>query len=570
MEFRFNMHPLFRSRIVRINNSLLPTGFTAQSRRVALDATAQISEIITFVGSMSAAAQGLTVPVTTPQKLRNSDHNIYLMFEPNDKNGLVVGILKVGRKSLYVFDPSGETVNVTAPCVLDFYVHESRQRGGFGRELFDHMLREENIHPDELAIDRPSEKLLGFLQKHYGLSKKIPQMNNFVVYEGFFASKAANSSDIDGRRMHITASPNTNLFGPTFTTTSAEERRRSTSQTRTSPVSPPVISQPPVGRYAAKRPSCSMAQIIHNSPTTVSTEPNSTTNATNTNGNGGHLPANGNDTNGGDEGYPHQQPVGAAGQDYETDSIDGDGGGGGQGVDDGVGSEQLTDRMRRLELHSLAHSAPPATSHSQQQHAEHVKFADEVHGGEELQHHHPQHQSHHHDHYAYEDMPEPGPDPEQYDFHAHPHPHHQLPSDLAPSSAIGHEDHHDHDHASRGDSLSPQSVSQQATPEHPRPDTEFPGGPRKPARFTKQHTGLKNISFGVGAAVMPSGKMEFDQEENEGFGSVKINRPIGGSGSARHGHGGDGDNESVYSNGSQHAAGAGGHFDLKFYHNKLW
>uniref|UniRef100_A0A2M3ZB71 Alpha-tubulin N-acetyltransferase n=1 Tax=Anopheles braziliensis TaxID=58242 RepID=A0A2M3ZB71_9DIPT len=275
MEFRFNMHPLFRSRIVRINNSLLPTGFTAQSRRVALDATAQISEIITYVGSMSAKAQGLSVPVTTPQKLRNSDHHIYLMFEPNDKNGLVVGILKVGRKSLYVFDPSGETVNVTAPCVLDFYVHESRQRGGFGRELFDHMLREENIHPDELAIDRPSEKLLGFLQKHYGLSKKIPQMNNFVVYEGFFASKAANSSDIDGRRMHITASPNTNLFGPTFTTTSAEERRRSTSQTRTSPVSPPVISQPPVGRYAAKRPSCSMAQIIHNSPTTVSTEPNS-------------------------------------------------------------------------------------------------------------------------------------------------------------------------------------------------------------------------------------------------------------------------------------------------------
>uniref|UniRef100_A0A182S9U3 Alpha-tubulin N-acetyltransferase n=1 Tax=Anopheles maculatus TaxID=74869 RepID=A0A182S9U3_9DIPT len=236
------------------------------------DATAQISEIINTIGSLSAQAQGLSVPVTTAQKLRNSDHHIYLMFESNDKNGLVVGILKVGRKSLYVFDPSGETVNVTAPCVLDFYVHESRQRGGLGRELFEHMLREENIQPDELAIDRPSEKLLGFLQKHYGLSKKIPQMNNFVVYEGFFASKAHNSSDIDGRRMHITASPNTNLFGPTFTTT--EERRRSTSQTRTNVAPMPIIAQPPVGRYAAKRPTCSMAQIIHNSPTAVSTEPN--------------------------------------------------------------------------------------------------------------------------------------------------------------------------------------------------------------------------------------------------------------------------------------------------------
>lgn len=272
MEFRFNCHPLFRQRIVRINNSLLPTGFTAPCRRTALDATAQISEIINFIGQLSAQAQGLSNPVTTSQKLRSSDHHIYLMFEPNEKHGLVVGILKVGRKSLYVFDQNGETVNVTAPCVLDFYVHESRQRGGLGRELFEHMLNEEKIQPAEMAIDRPSEKLLGFLQKHYGLYNKIPQMNNFVVYEGFFSSKH-NGSDIDGRRMHITASPNTNLFGPTFTT--AEDRRtRSNSQTRQPTVSPPLVQQPPVGRYAAKRPSCSMAQIIHNSPTAVSTEPN--------------------------------------------------------------------------------------------------------------------------------------------------------------------------------------------------------------------------------------------------------------------------------------------------------
>ncbi|XP_058054887.1 alpha-tubulin N-acetyltransferase-like [Anopheles bellator] len=524
MEFRFNMHPLFRSRIVRINNSLLPTGFTAQSRRVALDATAQISEIINFVGSMSAQAQGLSVPVTTPQKLRNSDHHIYLMFEPNDKNGLVVGILKVGRKSLYVFDPSGETVNVTAPCVLDFYVHESRQRGGIGRELFEHMLREEHIQPDELAIDRPSEKLLGFLQKHYGLSKKIPQMNNFVVYEGFFASKEHNSSDIDGRRMHITASPNTNLFGPTFTTTNAEERR-STSQTRTTVVSPPVITQPPVGRYAAKRPSCSMAQIIHNSPTTVSAEPNST-NATNTNANGhANGGANGDHDHCLHHHHEHGEQRQQAQQEYETDSIDGE--------------QELAEQMRRVELQSASLShAPPSAASSHTPHE--VKFADEV-GGE----------GHH---YAYEDIPEPGPDPDPYDFHPH-----QL------ELSVGDEAQHDDGGTNRDPSLSPQSVSQQATPEHPA----GPGlpGSRKPARYTKQHTGLKNISFGVGAAVMPSGKMEFDQEENEGFGSVKINRPIGRSGgSARHG---DNDNESVYSNGSQQGAG-GGHFDLKFYHNKLW
>ncbi len=52
---------------------------------------------------------------------------------------------------------------------------------------------------------------------------------------------------------------------------------------------------------------------------------------------------------------------------------------------------------------------------------------------------------------------------------------------------------------------------------------------KKPTHFplSKQHTGLKNISYNVGAAVSPTDKMEFDQEEPESFGLVKINRPIG-------------------------------------------
>lgn len=45
-----------------------------------------------------------------------------------------------------------------------------------------------------MAIDRPSEKFLGFLQKHYGLVKFIPQVNNFVIYEGFFDSDVVSNN----------------------------------------------------------------------------------------------------------------------------------------------------------------------------------------------------------------------------------------------------------------------------------------------------------------------------------------------------------------------------------------
>lgn len=80
----------------------------------------------------------------------------------------MTGLLKVGVKNLYVFDENGESLSVAAPCVLDFYVHESRQRAGLGKEMFEHMLERENFNPRKLAIDRPSDKLIAFLKKHYG------------------------------------------------------------------------------------------------------------------------------------------------------------------------------------------------------------------------------------------------------------------------------------------------------------------------------------------------------------------------------------------------------------------
>lgn len=76
-------------------------------------------------------------------------------------------MLKVGTKNLYVFDPNGDTKQVLAPCVLDFYVHESRQRSGLGKQLFETMLADQHYAPVKMAIDRPSEKLIGFFDKHY-------------------------------------------------------------------------------------------------------------------------------------------------------------------------------------------------------------------------------------------------------------------------------------------------------------------------------------------------------------------------------------------------------------------
>ncbi|XP_066155110.1 alpha-tubulin N-acetyltransferase-like isoform X2 [Euwallacea fornicatus] len=191
MEFRFNLNEIFKHPIVEVGNTLVPPGFNGD-KRALWDTQSKVTQIINAMGEASAHAQGLTKPITTADRLRNSEHRLYLLIDQDANNGkgAVTGMLKTGEKSLYVFDREGQHYQLSPPCVLDFYVHESRQRSGFGRQLFEHMLHKEKIEPMRMAIDRPSEKFLGFLQKHYGLSTPVKQMNNYVVFDGFFPKAA--------------------------------------------------------------------------------------------------------------------------------------------------------------------------------------------------------------------------------------------------------------------------------------------------------------------------------------------------------------------------------------------
>ena len=52
--------------------------------------------------------------------------------------------------------------------------------------MFEKFLRVEGKVPEKLAYDRPSDKLISFLKKHYGLSGFIPQNNNYVIFDRYF------------------------------------------------------------------------------------------------------------------------------------------------------------------------------------------------------------------------------------------------------------------------------------------------------------------------------------------------------------------------------------------------
>ncbi|CAG0921702.1 unnamed protein product [Notodromas monacha] len=147
-----------------------------------------LKDVIDIAGEASAKSQGLSSAITSFEKMRNFDHVLYIITKPSEKRnqGILMGLLKVGYKKLYLLDENGATNEVKPMCILDFYVPEAIQRRGHGKMLFEFMLADLKVSPVHLAIDRPSEKFLTFLKKHYSLDSTIPQAINFVIYAGFY------------------------------------------------------------------------------------------------------------------------------------------------------------------------------------------------------------------------------------------------------------------------------------------------------------------------------------------------------------------------------------------------
>lgn len=189
MEFPFDINQLFPERVSILDHTLI----TDRKSSGRPDLQEYIATVLDELGRASAKAQQLTVPITSASKLQTQKHQLYLMKdeERNGGRGAVVGFLKVGYKKLFLLDRQGVHVEAEPLCILDFYIVENMQRHGYGLELFDFMLQHKNVEPVLMAYDRPSPKFLSFLAKHYHLTQSIPQVNNFVVFEGFFLNRSA-------------------------------------------------------------------------------------------------------------------------------------------------------------------------------------------------------------------------------------------------------------------------------------------------------------------------------------------------------------------------------------------
>ncbi|KAJ8667502.1 hypothetical protein QAD02_009165 [Eretmocerus hayati] len=261
MDFRFSVNKLLPKRINKITHTLIPEGFRGD-RREFNDCQRMLTRILDEMGEASAKAQGLNRTITSALKIRDTDHILYLMVDSEGNNGLgsVVGLLKTGSKSLFMFDENGIHYKLKPRCILDFYIHESRQRMGLGNELYQHMLTEENLKPIKLAIDRPSDKFLAFLMKHYKLTSVVPQNNKFVVFKGFFDDETPDDDPYKTPGSLSPSRPPSRLTSEYKIHSNNNVEGHNVRGNNTNGVS---VTRSAYGRYAASRPPCSMATIIH-------------------------------------------------------------------------------------------------------------------------------------------------------------------------------------------------------------------------------------------------------------------------------------------------------------------
>lgn len=195
MEFEFDINNVLKD----------PTSVITGNQRILNQPNAykELQEIIDTAGAKSAKAQRLSAPITSLSKLRINAHRIYILTDRTSTSQAtaVIGFIKVGTKQLFVLDHDGTHHQTHPLCVLDFYIDESYQRKGYGLKLFKHMLQSEDVHPSHLAIDRPSQKFTSFLRKHFNLWATIPQVNNFVVFDGYFKNRKENIGRNRNRQM---------------------------------------------------------------------------------------------------------------------------------------------------------------------------------------------------------------------------------------------------------------------------------------------------------------------------------------------------------------------------------
>lgn len=102
-------------------------------------------------------------------------------------------------------DVSEKAVRLQARCVVDFCVANDCQRRGLGLLLFSEFLAREGFSAERLAYDEPTEMLMNFVRRHFGLAEYFT-VDGVVFFDRYWRRVLAGTGQ-DTPRCESPASP---------------------------------------------------------------------------------------------------------------------------------------------------------------------------------------------------------------------------------------------------------------------------------------------------------------------------------------------------------------------------
>ncbi len=150
-----------------------------------------LSQVIDLLGISSNRERHLYKPITTSNKFFNNNGNKKTLLFKIEKN-VIIGFIFYEYKPIVLRNEFNfNAFEKVLLSICDFYVFSSYQRMNTGKELFDFLIKIENVKPVSMAFEFPSKAMYNFLYKYYNLNNPIYHDNNVITY-CFFSDKNFN------------------------------------------------------------------------------------------------------------------------------------------------------------------------------------------------------------------------------------------------------------------------------------------------------------------------------------------------------------------------------------------
>ncbi|XP_048149024.1 alpha-tubulin N-acetyltransferase 1 isoform X2 [Corvus hawaiiensis] len=146
-----------------VDQHLRPAGRGGTAKREELEQ--QLRTVIDELGKASAKAQGLSTPVTSAARMESNRHVLYILRDTRSPKGAVARVSQGGLQETFPAAPGARPGTLPGDAAAG---EGAAREAGRGQTL---------------------GKAPGVPPKHFGLCDLIPQVNNFVIFEGFFSTR---------------------------------------------------------------------------------------------------------------------------------------------------------------------------------------------------------------------------------------------------------------------------------------------------------------------------------------------------------------------------------------------